>query len=171
MTVDPLPFKRSKRPLTAERVQTVRVMHGKKHFNMANSSVKNEIKKVVKKEWRPSENLLKFNEKEAACYTGSMNMKKKIKGCYKNASSTLGEATNSSEFRRVSSKAQLDNSCIKNIISYKDGPKYREVKISDNICKVNPYTRNKELVKSFKSLSDSYNQNRLYGCTSKIPFA
>ena len=79
MTVDAEPFRRSRKGFNLERTESAKARHEKKHFMDQKELVRVE-KKVVKKIWKPSENLLDYNRKKLLCYTGSRKQKRKVLG-------------------------------------------------------------------------------------------
>ena len=100
-------------------------------------------------------------------------MKKRIEGCDTNKSSIINMTTIDDCLKQRTKNHPLNESSMKNILSYKDGPTFREVAITTNISKENPYTRNKgiDASKSHRSQKQAYQMNKFKGHRSNIPFS
>eukprot|EP00826_Nyctotherus_ovalis_P005511 TRINITY_DN11248_c0_g1_i15.p1 TRINITY_DN11248_c0_g1~~TRINITY_DN11248_c0_g1_i15.p1 ORF type:complete len:181 (-),score=35.04 TRINITY_DN11248_c0_g1_i15:129-671(-) len=153
---------------------------GKRQFKRPRSPVLSALgefasargKKVWPHAWKPSNDLVEFNEKNRLPLFKSRRLKKEVEGKELNKSSIVG-MMGLSEVKKVSSKKRcLDSSKMDKILSYKNGPKYREIKITEKVPKVNIKFRSStpEAMKVRKLQFLEYSINKVNNSTSRVVF-
>lgn len=179
MTIDAGPLRFTRKMKLTLGDYTPRTNRGKKHYERSFETSpilgNNEISKIPKttrlSNWKPSESLIQFNNKQLLCYIGSNKLKKGMPKTNVNQRSILNMTGVDKKENKRHRKRRLDDAKILNIIRYKDGPKFRQTKLAENINKHNAITRTPEAIRMRQTQFNEYSINKINGTKSHIVFS
>jgi len=122
------------------------------------------------KEWKPSIYLLTFNNKHTNYFVDNPRTRKEIPGESLYRSSIMNMIGMDEEIKPAIKKQGGYYEDMKDVITYKNGPRFRDSKIPDSIPRTNPakWSRIDGLTKESNIRSVEYETNRLRARGSQI---
>jgi len=174
MTINPLTTRCGKKVFQPKKTPE-RSRPSKRHYEQSRNSelsVLTRGKKVSLHTWKPSSNLIEYNDKTRLILLNSKRLKKEVEGKDLNKSSIIGMIGLSNIEKVNSNKRYLNSSKMEKILSYKNGPKYREIRVTEKVPKINMRARSTtpEAVKERNMKFIEYSINKTNNSTSKVIF-
>lgn len=122
------------------------------------------------KAWKPSVDLVSFNNKHTNYFVGNPRGRKEIPGESLHRSSIVNMMGMDTKAKPEIKRRPECETDMKSIITYKNGPRFREAQIADNIPKTDPTVWNRAggLTKESHMRSMEYETNRINARGSQI---
>ena len=179
MTIDSEPYKYIKKNEVADKLNIpTKVRRGRKHYDVScetspiigDNNTKATNKKTNLETWRPSTNLVMFNDRNSNI--GTHRVRKEINGKVVNKSSIVNMVSEYVNKPKNRAKEPLDSHRIKKILNY--GKLCNEHdEITKDAYRVNMIDRSKtpEAIQMRKTQFNEYHLNAINGHISQITFA